>query len=54
MVAEVEVDRETGRLTVRKLNLAHDVTKIINPIIYQGQIEGAVMQGFGFTDCQIT
>lgn len=49
MVAEVEVDRETGRVTVRKLNLAHDVTKIINPIIYQGQIEGAVMQGFGFT-----
>lgn len=49
MVAEVEVDRETGQVTVRRLNLAHDVTKIINPIIYQGQIEGAVMQGVGFT-----
>ncbi len=49
MVAEVEVDSETGQVTVRRLNLAHDVTKIINPVIYQGQIEGAVMQGFGFT-----
>ena len=49
MVAEVEVDRETGQVTVRRLNLAHDVTKIINPIIYQGQIEGAVTQGLGFT-----
>jgi len=49
MVAEVEVDRETGQVEVRGLNLAHDVTKIINPIIYQGQIEGAVMQGVGFT-----
>nr|NIO09848.1 molybdopterin-dependent oxidoreductase [Deltaproteobacteria bacterium] len=49
MVAEVEVDRETGQVTVRRLNFAHDVTKIINPIIYQGQIEGAVTQGLGFT-----
>ncbi|HEX9880225.1 MAG TPA: xanthine dehydrogenase family protein molybdopterin-binding subunit [Candidatus Binatia bacterium] len=49
MMAEVEVDQETGQVTVRSLNLAHDVTRIINPLIYQGQIEGAVMQGFGFT-----
>ena len=47
-VAEVEVDPETGQVTVQKLVTAHDVGTILNPIGHQGQIEGAVIQGLGY------
>lgn len=49
LVAEVEVDRETGQVKVQKLYFVNDATKVINPIIYQGQIEGGVIQGLGFS-----
>lgn len=49
LVAEVEVERETGQVKVRQLYFAVDATKIINPVIYQGQIDGAVTQGLGFS-----
>ena len=47
-VAEVEVDPETGQVTVRRFTTAHDVGTIINPIGHQGQIEGGLIQGLGF------
>lgn len=47
-VAEVEVDRETGALKVRRVVTAHDVGTIINPLTHQGQIEGGVVQGIGY------
>jgi CO/xanthine dehydrogenase Mo-binding subunit len=47
-VAEVEVDRETGRVKVLKIVTAHDVGTILNPLTHQGQIEGGVIQGFGY------
>lgn len=47
-VAEVEVDRETGALSVRRIVTAHDVGTIINPLTHQGQIEGGVIQGLGY------
>ena len=46
-VAEVEVDRETGTVHVRRIVSAHDVGTIINPIGHQGQIDGSVVMGFG-------
>lgn len=49
LVAQVEVERETGQVKVRQLYFAVDATKVINPIIYQGQIDGAVTQGLGFS-----
>jgi len=48
-VANVEVDKETGQVKIRQIHFALDVTRVINPIIHQGQIEGGVMQGVGFT-----
>jgi CO/xanthine dehydrogenase Mo-binding subunit len=48
-VAEVAVDPETGTVTVLRFTTAHDVGQIINPIGHQGQIEGSVMQGIGYT-----
>ena len=46
-VAEVEVDRETGTVRVRRIVSAHDVGTIINPIGHQGQIDGSTVMGFG-------
>jgi CO/xanthine dehydrogenase Mo-binding subunit len=46
-VAEVEVDEQTGEVTLKRFTTAHDVGTILNPISHQGQIEGGVMQGVG-------
>ena len=46
--AEVEVDPETGQVTVRKIVTAHDVGTVLNPMTHQGQIEGGVIQGLGY------
>jgi CO/xanthine dehydrogenase Mo-binding subunit len=46
-IAEVEVDRETGQVTLRRLVTAHDVGTVLNPLTHQGQINGGVVQGIG-------
>jgi CO/xanthine dehydrogenase Mo-binding subunit len=46
--AEVEVDPDTGQVTVKKMVTVHDVGMILNPLTHQGQIEGGMMQGFGY------
>jgi CO/xanthine dehydrogenase Mo-binding subunit len=46
--AEVEIDPETGQVRVRKIISAHDVGTIINPVTHRGQVEGGMVQGFGF------
>ena len=45
---EVEVDRKTGRVKVLDFVAAHDVGKVINPMMAEGQIEGAGLQGLGY------
>jgi CO/xanthine dehydrogenase Mo-binding subunit len=47
-IAEVEVNRETGRVRVLNIVSAHDLGKAINPLMAKGQILGAVAQGIGF------
>jgi xanthine dehydrogenase molybdenum-binding subunit len=47
--AEVEVDQETGQVRVLRIVSAHDVATIINPVLHQGQIEGGMIQGLGFS-----
>jgi CO/xanthine dehydrogenase Mo-binding subunit len=47
-LAEVEVDPDTGRLTVVKMTSVNDVGTIINPLVHQAQIEGGVIQGLGY------
>ena len=47
-MAEVEVDSETGQVTLQRLVTAQDVGTIINELGHQGQINGAVMQGIGY------
>ena len=46
--AEVEVDPETGAITVNRFVTAHDVGAILNPLMHQGQVEGGVIQGLGY------
>jgi len=47
-VAEVEVDDETGEVTVRRLTTAHNTGTILNTLTHQGQIDGAVLMGVGY------
>lgn len=47
--AEVEVDTETGEVSVLKLVAAHDVGRAINPQLVEGQIEGGCVMGLGYT-----
>jgi CO/xanthine dehydrogenase Mo-binding subunit len=44
----VEVDMETGRVEVIKVVAEQDVGKAINPMIVEGQIEGAIQQMTGY------
>ena len=46
-VAIVEVDIETGRVTIEKYLVAEDAGRIINPMIAEGQVHGGIAQGIG-------
>lgn len=48
-VAEVEVDKETGIVQVKKFWTAHDCGTVINPKAVEGQLEGAIQMGLGYT-----
>jgi 4-hydroxybenzoyl-CoA reductase subunit alpha len=45
-VAEVRVDRETGRIEVEKIWIAHDCGRALNPILVEGQMQGSAYMGF--------
>jgi len=46
-VCEVEIDPETGAVTLDRYALVDDVGTIINPLTLKGQIHGGVAQGVG-------
>lgn len=45
---EVEVDEDTGEVTILHVVSAHDVGKVLNPQTLAGQIYGALAQGIGY------
>jgi len=45
-VAEVEVDEETGLVTVKKIWVAHDCGRALNPTLVEGQMEGSAYMGY--------
>ncbi|MGI9037573.1 MAG: xanthine dehydrogenase family protein molybdopterin-binding subunit, partial [Gemmatimonadota bacterium] len=45
-VAEVEVDEDTGFVDVKKIWIAHDCGRALNPMLVEGQIEGSAYMGF--------
>ena len=48
-IAEVEVDPDTGQVSVTNFVAAHDVGRAINPTATEGQIQGGIAQGLGWT-----
>jgi putative selenate reductase molybdopterin-binding subunit len=50
--AEIEVDIETGQVTVKSLVMAVDCGVPINPMTSAGQVEGGMIQALGYGHCE--
>jgi carbon-monoxide dehydrogenase large subunit len=46
-IAEVEIDPETGVVSVDRYSAADDYGTIVNPMVAEGQVHGAIAQGIG-------
>jgi carbon-monoxide dehydrogenase large subunit len=46
-IAIVEVDKETGKVELKRFIAVDDVGNVVNPMIVEGQIHGGVAQGVG-------
>jgi carbon-monoxide dehydrogenase large subunit len=46
-VVEVEIDRETGQVTLTRYTAVDDYGVLVNPMIAAGQVHGAIAQGVG-------
>lgn len=46
-IAQVEIDPETGEVTIQRYIAVDDVGTVINPMIVEGQIQGGIAQGVG-------
>jgi carbon-monoxide dehydrogenase large subunit len=46
-IAEVEVDIETGQVTILRYLVMHDCGHVINPMVVEGQVVGGVIHGVG-------
>src|SRR4051812_9579426 len=48
-VAEVEVDIDTGHVRLTRYIVVHDCGRMINPMMVEGQVHGAIVHGIGMT-----
>ncbi len=48
-ICEVEVDMRTGEVKVTRMTVAHDCGQPLNPMSVEGQIEGCIVMGMGYT-----
>jgi len=46
-VVELDVDEETGEITLRDVWIAHDIGRALNPLLVEGQVEGSIYMGIG-------
>ena len=46
-VCELEVDKDTGQIELKKYTVVDDFGQIINPNMLAGQVHGGIAQGFG-------
>ena len=51
-IAEVEIDPDTGALSVDRYWSVNDVGRVVNPMIVVGQLEGGALQGIGQALCE--
>ncbi|MCB1437290.1 MAG: 4-hydroxybenzoyl-CoA reductase subunit alpha [Rhodobiaceae bacterium] len=54
VVCEVDVDEDTGLVSVDKVWVAHDCGFAINPLSVEGQVEGAIWMGMGQALSEVT
>ncbi len=47
-VAKVDVDLDTGEVTVRDCVSANDIGRVIHPVLAEGQVEGGTLQAIGY------
>src|SRR5690242_9874840 len=47
-IADVEVDKETGQVTIVRYTAVQDVGRAIHPSYVEGQIQGGAVQGIGW------
>jgi CO/xanthine dehydrogenase Mo-binding subunit len=47
-ICDLEVDRETGRVTILRYTAVQDVGRAIHPSYVEGQMQGGVAQGIGW------
>ena len=46
-ICEVEIDPDTGSLSIVNMTAVDDVGRVINPMIVEGQVQGGLAQGIG-------
>ncbi|MEK9683326.1 MAG: xanthine dehydrogenase family protein molybdopterin-binding subunit [Rhodospirillaceae bacterium] len=46
-LAEVEIDKETGEVEIVRYTAVDDAGTILNPILFDGQVHGGIVQGAG-------
>ncbi|MDH3651585.1 MAG: molybdopterin-dependent oxidoreductase, partial [Saprospiraceae bacterium] len=46
-IAVIEIDKESGKITLKRYLAVDDVGNVINPMIVDGQVHGGVAQGVG-------
>jgi len=46
-ICEVEIDPDTGRVTIDRFTAADDFGNVVNPMIVEGQVHGGLAQGIG-------
>jgi CO/xanthine dehydrogenase Mo-binding subunit len=47
-IVDVEVDRETGRVDIKRYTVVEDAGKAIHPLQVEGQYQGGAVQGIGW------
>ena len=51
-ICEVEIDPDTGAVTIDRYWSVNDVGRVVNPMIVIGQLEGGAVQGIGQALCE--
>ena len=51
-VCEVEIERDTGRVELVRYSAVDDSGVIINPLLFEGQLHGGLVQGIGQALCE--
>jgi len=51
-ICEVEVDPDTGEVTIDAYASVNDVGRVVNPTIVRGQLDGGAVQGLGQALCE--